>query len=385
MNYISQVKNLKGKTILLRSDVNSDIIGGKVAFSERIKSTAETVKYLKKKGAKVVVIAHQSRPGKKDFISLAQHARLIEKITKIKFVKDLYGLTAQKAIKNLKNGEAILLENVRFDKSEFKKGKSKYVVTLSKLCDIYVNDAFSVSHREQASIVEFPKMMKSYGGPILEKEVRALQKIKLGKCLYVLGGAKPADNMILIGKNKIISTGLFGPMCLIAEGKKLGGEEKSLEKSIHNYKDILNKIKKKLKVYGRSVVLPVDFAVLSNGKRKEISLDKFPNDFETFDIGKKTQEVYIKEIKKAKAVYVKGPAGYYTDKRFIAGTRALLYAISKSKAFSLLGGGDLNEAIKMSGLSAKDFNHVSLSGGALLDYIAGKKLPGLAGLGFYRK
>ena len=382
IKYVSQ-KAVKGKTVLVRVDVNSEIVSGKPLNSERIKASAETIKLFKKWGAKVVVIAHQGRPGGKDFTSLKEHAKLINKITRIEFVPDIIGKRAQEKIKDLKNDEAILLENVRMLKDEFKTGKTPLVKILSSLCDIYVNDAFSVSHRVQATITEFPKIMVSFGGPLLEKEVKALEKVSLKNCLYILAGAKPADNMKLMKKNKILAGGLFGQMCLITKGIKFGEQEKFLRGKITNYEKTLNELKKKMKSKGKLVETSVDYAIEVNGKRKEISIGELPSKYSIFDIGKKTQEKYMREIKKAKSIYMKGPVGYYPDKKFREGTTAIIRAISNSHAFSLLGGGDLSEAIKFSEIPKNKFNHVSLSGGALLDYIAGKKLPGLKSLGFY--
>ena len=226
--------------------------------------------------------------------------------------------------------------------------------------------------------------MKSYAGPLLEKEVNALKKIHLKNCLYILGGAKSDDNILLLGKNKVLACGLFGPMCLVAIGKKLGKEEEFMKEKITDYKNSLKRLKIELKKTGKYVNLPIDFGVEMGGKRKNMILSKFPNKFEALDIGDGTQKKYINEIKKAKSIYMKGPAGYYLDKKFLDGTKNILKAISESRAFSLLSGGDLNNAIKMSGISEEKFGHVSLAGGAVIDYLAGKKLPGLEALGFYK-
>ncbi|MDP3026518.1 MAG: phosphoglycerate kinase, partial [Nanoarchaeota archaeon] len=183
--------NFKGKTVLLRADLNSDVKNGKVLMSERIKEAAKTIDYLKDKKAKIVVIAHQGRPGKTDFLSLKQHAALLNKFAKINFVDDILGKRAEKAIKNLKNSEAILLDNIRFEKDEFNPGKKdNKLLKLTEETDIYVNDSFSVCHRNEASIVLFPKHMKSCAGLLLEKEINALKKIKIKNCLFILGGAK---------------------------------------------------------------------------------------------------------------------------------------------------------------------------------------------------
>lgn len=387
MKLISKT-DFSGKTILLRADLNSGFDKGKILMSERIKQSSKTIKFLKKGGAKVVVIAHQSRPGKKDFTSLEQHAKLLNKFVKIKFIPDIIGKKAQSAIKNLKDGEAILLDNIRGLKEEFEEGKTDYIEKLSSWCDIYVNDAFSVCHRKQASITSFPRyfgLRKSYAGPILEEEVDALKKINLGKCLYILAGAKPADNILLLNKHKVLSGGLFGQMCLQAKGQDFGAQSKYLRESISDYEDSIKNLKKKEKSMGKLLEMPIDFGVKANGKRKDLDLEQFPSKYEIFDIGPKTQKKYIEEIKKAKVIYMKGPVGYYMNEKFLDGTKAILKAISKSKGFSLLGGGDLNDAIDKSGISKKKFNHISLSGGALLHFVAGEKLPGLKALGFYGK
>jgi phosphoglycerate kinase len=360
--------DFEGKTVLLRSDLNSDVQNKKLLKSERIKESSVTIKELKKKKARIVILAHQGRPGDEDFISLKQHCKQLNKYTKVNFVNDIIGKKAERAISGLKNGEAILLENIRNLKDEFNTGKNKITIFFSRLCDIYVNDAFSVCHRNQASILLPKYIKKSCAGRILEREVKALQKLKLKDTLYILGGAKPEDNIKLLGKNNVLSCGLFGQVCLINKGKKLGEQEEYLKK-----KGVLIKIAKdKLK----KVETPVDFAVYINGRR-EIPLGGFPNKYEIFDIGSETQKRYINEIKKAKAVYMKGPAGDCSKKIFSNGTFAILKAVANSKAFSVIGGGHLSDAIKASKINIKKFGHISLSGGALLSYIAGEKLPGL--------
>jgi len=365
--------NLNGKTVLLRADINSDVVKGRVLLSERIKQVAKTINYLKKKKAKIVVIAHQGTPGKSDFVSLKQHGKFLNKYTKIQFVNDIIGEKAEEAIIGLGLEQAVLLENLRFLDDEFNPGNNELVKRLSDLCDVYVNDAFSVCHRNQTSIV-FPKYskIKAYAGPLLIREVNALKKIKLGDCLYILAGAKPKDNMKLVGKNKVLSCGLFGQVCLINKGYDLGAQNKYLKKQ----KALIDIPESELK----NVLTPVDFAVLIDGKRKELDLGEFPSKYEIFDIGKKTMELYAKEIRKAKSIYMKGPAGDCSDKRFCEGTYSLLRSVASSKGFSLIGGGHLSDAIEQSKISKKKFGHISLSGGALLSYIAGEKLPGLEAL-----
>ncbi len=366
--------NFKNKIVLLRTDLNSNVVNGKVLPSERIEKSAQTILELKRKKAKIIVIAHQGRPGKSDFLSLKQHAKILNKYTKIKFIPDTVGEKAKKAIQNLKSGNAILLENLRFLKEEFHPGKNKLVKFFLNFNDItYVNDAFSICHRKQTSIVSFPKYMPNCAGRLLEKEITALKKVQLKRCLYILGGAKPEDNLILLKKNKVLACGLFGQLCTIAKGKNLGAQNKYLKKEIKNYSNVLKKLKNKLK----NVQTPLDFAVKVKGKRKEILLEQFPSKYEIFDIGEKTQELFKKEIRKARTIYMKGPAGFSSDKQFAKGTFEILKTIAQNKGYSIIGGGHLSDAIEKSKIPKIKFNHISLSGGALLNYIAGKKLPGL--------
>lgn len=377
MKFISRQKNLKGKIILLRADINSNFVNGKILMSERIKQAASTIQWLKKKKARVVVIAHQGRSGEKDCTSLERHAKLLSVFTKVGFIDDLFGKRAERAIKSLREGQTILLQNVRKYKEEYNLKKNKFVKNLSDWCQIYVNDAFSNSHRNHSSMVSFAKLMPSYAGPLLEKELHALKKIKVKHALYILGGAKPGDDLRLLGRgNKVLACGLFGQMCLVSRGVKLGAQEKYLKKVINNYPNILKKLKRKQK----KVIAPIDFGVKVGGHREDLNLEEFPSKYEIFDIGPKTRARFNEEIKKARVIYMKGPCGDFSSHGFSRGTFEILRAIAKSKAFSLIGGGHLSDAIRASKIIEKKFGHVSLSGGALLRYVAGEKLPGIEAL-----
>ncbi|MFH1238265.1 MAG: phosphoglycerate kinase [archaeon] len=370
--------DLKNKRVLLRADINSDVFRGKVLLSERIVEASKTIRELKKQKAKIVILGHQGNPGKKDFLNLRQHVKLLNKYTQVKFIQDVCGEKAIGAIGKLKNGEAILLDNVRFVEDEFNPRKKNNILlkNLSPLFDLYINDAFSVCHRDHTSITGFPKKIQGCIGPLVEAELKALEKISIKNCLYVLGGAKPESNIKLLKRNKVLACGLFGQMCLVANGKDLGYQNKYLEKNVlvkGDYKKFKLKLKKKLK----NVETPIDFAVMKDNSRKEFLLKEFPLEYEIEDIGENTIEKYVKEIKKAKAIYMKGPAGFSADERFAKGTVSLLKAIASSKGFSLVGGGHLSDTIEKYKLLKKKFGHVSLSGGALLNYIAGEKLPGI--------
>ena len=360
--------NFAGKSVLVRADLNSPVVKGRVLMNDRIKESATTIKELKRKKAKVVVLAHQSRKGERDFISLEQHSKLLNKFVKVKFVDEIIGKKAVAEINKLKEGEVLLLENVRFEDDEFRPStRNKIVKTLALLFDFYVNDAFSVSHREQTSVVSFPKLLKSCVGRLMQKEIEALDKIKLKNCLFVLGGVKMDEIIQFVdGKRKILAGGLLGPLILFVNGQRFGETEKYLDKK---YFGKLKNVK--------NVAPAVDYAFDVGAKRKEMTLDELPCKYRALDIGSKSIEIFIGEIKKAKCVFLKGPMGMYEDERFAEGTRKILKAVVQSKAFSVLGGGHTENALKSLGFRKKDFGYVSLSGGATVEYILGKKLPGV--------
>ncbi len=364
--------NFKNKTVLLRSDLNSEVINKKLIPSERIKESSETIKELKKRKAKIVIIAHQGRPKQKDFISLRRHAKELNKYTKVKFISEITTKRVEREIKNLNPGEAILLENIRKNKDEFHPRKNKLVKFFLPLIDIYVNDAFSNSHRKHTSIVSFPKYFPHCTGRLFEKEIKALNKIKLKNTLFILGGAKPEDNIKLLKGNKVLSCGLFGQLCAITKGRNLGAQNKFLKDKLYITKKLRNKL--------RNVLTPIDFAVRVNHKRKELTINEFPSKYEIYDIGEETIRNYKKIIKNANSIYMKGPAGHCRYKPFCKGTKEILKEVAKSKAYTLLGGGQLTDAMKLLKIPKKKFNHVSLSGGALLRYVAGEKLPGVEAL-----
>ena len=362
---------LKGKRVLLRLDLNSAIEKGRIKNFERLNASIKTLKYLKKKNAITVILSHQSRPGKKDFTSLKKHAEYLNKKIKVKFVNDVFGNKALEAIQSLKPGEILLLDNVRMIKEEFRPN-AEYTKKLAKYCDIYVNDAFSVCHRNHASVVDFPRLLPSYIGLNLEYELKSLSKIKLKNSVFILGGAKPEDTIKLVGKAKTLVGGLLAHISLAANKYELGKDNAIVKK----YSKLIPAVKSKL----NKIMLPIDVAILKNNKRVNLSVDCLPTKHKIYDIGKETIKIYIKEIKKAKSIYVKGPLGMYEDKRFALGTKLIFNAVASSKAFSVIGGGDTVAALDKFRINKNKIGYISLSGGALLTYLARKKLPGLEAL-----
>ncbi|MEM5877980.1 MAG: phosphoglycerate kinase [Candidatus Aenigmatarchaeota archaeon] len=387
--------NFQNKTTIVRVDINLpyDENAKKLEMSERLVEAAKTIKELSDKGAKVVVLAHQGRKGDPDFISLSEHSKMIEKQTgkKVIFSESIIGENVIKKIKSLKPGDIIVLENVRFlddediEKSPEEHSKSSLVSSLSQLADVFVNDAFSASHRSHASIVGFSKKLPVVAGRLMQRELESLEKAmnpEKPNC-YILGGAKPDDCIKIMnyGLEKgfidiVLTCGVLGELFLIAQGFELGNKTESFLKE-KKFFDLAESLENIFKKYNEKIFVPIDIAVDDNGKRKELSVDKLPTDKMIMDIGRETIKLYSDKIKNSKTIVVKGPAGIYEQKGFEKGTKEILNAVASSKAFTLIGGGDTTVAMDKLGIKKEKYSYISLAGGAMINYLSGKKLPGI--------
>jgi len=390
---------VKDKVVLVRVDFNSEIDPNtkNVTSDVRIKAHAEsTIKELAEKGAKTVILAHQGRKGDPDYTPLKQHAEILQKILKcpVKYVDDVFGDKAKAAIKALNAGEVLVLENVRSWDGETKSktpeeaAKTELVQNLAPLADLFVNDAFAAAHRGHVSMVGFTAVLPSAAGRIMERELkslgRALEKPE-HPCVYVMGGAK-ADDALEISKfvldngiaDYVLVGGVTSQLFLAAKGVELGKKtmdflaKKELMQFVQGIKALLAK-------YPDKIILPEDVALDVDGKRKEIPVSKLPTENSIFDIGKKTVDKFAALISKAKSIVVSGPMGVYENKEFNYGTKKVFEALASSKAFSLAGGGNTIAAIAEYGLSKK-VGYISTAGGALIEFLMGKKLPGVVAL-----
>jgi len=390
---------VKDKTVLVRVDFNSPIDPEtkKVLEDARIRAHGETtIKELADKGAKVVILAHQGRKGDADFVPLKQHAEILGKILRrpVKYVDDLYGEKAKAAIRSLNSGEILVLENVRTFPAETKDGtpeeqaKTELVKNLAPLADLFVNDAFAAAHRAHVSMVGFTAVLPSAAGRIMERELKSLGRVleKPEKpCVFIFGGAK-ADDSLEISKyvlDKKIATcvltgGVVAQVFLAAKNVNLGKpnmdflEKKKLMGFIPGIEELIRK-------YPEEIMMPEDLAVDASGKRKEVSLSELPTSYAICDIGTKTVEDYARTIRAAKSIVISGPMGMYENSQFKLGTRRILEEVADSKAFSLAGGGHTISALEEFGLTKK-ISYVSTAGGALIEFLMGKKLPGVAAL-----
>jgi phosphoglycerate kinase len=383
------------KTVILRVDINLhyDKDTGKLEVSDRLMEAAKTIKELCEKKAKVVVLAHQGREGEPDFISLRQHAQLLSQYAgiKIDFVDSIIDEKAKNKIKSLKPGEAVLLENVRFlDDEELEKtpeehANSSLVKALSPLADVFVNDAFSASHRSHSSIVGFSTLMPTVAGRLMEKELKSLNKVLNPERpnIYILGGAKPDDCIKIINHglekgiiDEVLACGVLGELFLLAQGFELGEKTEDFLKK-EGFYNLVDGLEQTFKKYNDKIFIPLDVAIDLNGKRKEIDITDLPVNEMIKDIGSQTIKLFAERIRNAKTIVVKGPAGVYEEKEFEKGTRKILEEVAKAKAFTLIGGGDTSLAIEKLKLNKDKYSYISLAGGAMINYLSGKKLPGV--------
>jgi phosphoglycerate kinase len=291
----------------------------------------------------------------------------------------------------MKAGDALLLENVRFfseenmEKLPEAQSKTFLVRLLYPLFDLYVNDAFATAHRSHPSLVGFPVVMPSAGGSLLEKEVDFLSSVSAGSarpCLFILGGGKVQDSVQLMETllpkgiaDKVILTGLVSHLFLIAAGKHLGKATVKIMEG-KGLNSLLPRADNLLKRYWEKIMMPVDVAVLSKDGRREMPLDAVDDGSPIYDIGSDTMKLFGDTIMSAKTVIMRGPAGYIEDPRFTKGSEALLNALVKSKAKSLLGGGHLRSISEKLGIADK-IGYFSTGGGAFITFLSGEKLPAL--------
>lgn len=383
--------DLEGKTVFLRADLNSSVVEGRVVISSRLREHSKTIYALLEEDAKVVVLSHQGRKGEKDkFISLKRHRDHIKKFIDkpVKFVK--WADDYVEEIKSLKNGEAIILDNTRFmdeeqkSKSPEEHAEDGFIKNLGSLGDYFVQDALSVCHRSHASVVGFKKYMPCFVGPVLERELDALEKLENetnGK-LLVLGGAKLKDSVSLLKgmlesgmANNVCIGGLFAELFLKAKGIEFGEKEESFKEN--GFLELIPEAQKILERHEDKILLPVDLAVKKDKKRLEVKIEDFPPEKETMDIGVETTELFKKKIRESGVIVFNGPMGVYEKDLFSIGTKKILEAIAFHRCYSIIGGGDTERALTSFGLLPQDFSHVSLAGKALLQYLSDKPLPGL--------
>ena len=385
--------SFKGKTVILRVEFNSPMTpDGTILDDKRIRESLPTIKELE--DAKVVILAHQSRPGKKDFTTLEQHSKRLQGYIKrnVRYVDDIFGSHARNSISKMEKGDVVMLENVRFYSEEMLEqppavhAKTILVKNLAPLANIFLNDAFGASHRSQDSLVGFTAVLPSGAGRLMAKEIDSLNEALHGggETIYVLGGAK-VDDSISVTQNvlekriatKVLTTGVVANVFLAAAGVAIGKPNLDfLEKNeMLPQIDLARAI---LKKYDGKILMPADVAINKEGKRVEINVQQLPTDFVISDMGHETIANYTDIIRHADKVILNGPAGIFENPLFATGTSDILMAAAKSK-FSVVGGGHSSAAVEEMGIEDK-ITHVSTGGGACIDFLSGKPMPAIDAL-----
>jgi len=387
--------DVAGKRVFLRCDLNVPLKDGVIKDDGRIKASLPTIQALIEKGASLVIAAHLGRPKgeAKPELSLAPVAKRLGELLgcEIIFPGQVIGEAVTTAAHNLRPGQVLLLENIRFNAAETSKDESEraeFAAQLAKLADAYVGDGFGAVHRKHASVFDLPKLLPHVAGKLVAAEVDVLKKLTQNPQRpygVVLGGAKVSDKLgvieNLLGKVDVLAIG--GGMVftfLKAQGKEIGTSLVE-DEMVDVVKGLIAKAQEK----GVKLVLPTDIVVApvfsADATPTLVAADAIPADQMGLDIGPESAKAFAIEIEKCKTVFWNGPMGVFEFANFAAGTKTVATALTKVSGISVVGGGDSAAAVRALGFADSDFGYISTGGGASLEYLEGKELPGLQALG----
>ncbi len=384
-------EGVRGRRVLVRADLNVPLADGRVADDGRIRAVLPTLQRLREAGAKLVVCSHLGRPkGTPDpALTLAPVAeRLAELLgAPVAFATDTVGESARLAVDGLADGEVALLENLRFNPGETSKDaaeRAAFADRLAALADCYVDDAFGAVHRSHASVVDVAERLPAYAGLLVATEVAALERLTeapTSPYVVVLGGAKVSDKLAVIEAllPKVDRLLVGGGMCftfLAAKGMSIG---RSLLEP-----ELVDTCRRLLAEYPERIVLPVDVVaateVAADADHVTVEVDQIPDDRAGLDIGPASASEFARVIHGARTLFWNGPMGVFELAPFAEGTRRVAQAVAACPGFTVLGGGDTAAAVRALGMDESAYDHVSTGGGASLEYLEGRTLPGLAAL-----
>jgi phosphoglycerate kinase len=386
--------DFRDKRVLLRVDINSPIdpSTGHILDDTRMRAIVPTVNDLR--DAKLIMIGHQSKPGKSDYTTFRGHAIRLSNVVgrRVKYIESLFDSKALAAIKGMRTGEILLLENTRFysedvslkDKPLDIQAKSHLVTKLAGAVDYYVCDAFAAAHRSQPSLVGFGERIPAIAGRLMEKELVMLGEILTGDggLTAILGGAKVDDSIevmrYMLEKgtlSEVLTGGVVANIFLKAQGVDLGPpNDQFLDKEVPDHANLVEVAKGLLDKYPERIRVPEDVALNMDGKRGGIPVTALPTEYPIYDIGLETTVDYISRIQTAKKLMLNGPMGVFELEEFASGTKEIMKAIAESEALSVVGGGHTAAAVSTFGLEGR-IKHVSTGGGALINMLTGKELP----------
>jgi phosphoglycerate kinase len=386
--------DVAGKRVFLRCDLNVPLKEGVIKDDGRIKASLPTIQLLLEKGASLVIAAHLGRPKgeAKPELSLAPVAKRLAELLgrEVKFTGDVTGAAVTTAAESLKAGEILLLENIRFSAAETSKEESErgaLAAELAQLADFYVGDGFGAVHRKHASVFDLPKLLPHAAGTLVAAEVQVLRKLTQNPERpygVVLGGAKVSDKLgvieNLLGKVDVLAIG--GGMVftfLKAQGKEIGTSLVEAEML-----DVVKGLIATAEKNGVKLVLPTDIVVAPtfapDATPTLVAADAIPADQMGLDIGPVSAQAFAAEIVKCKTVFWNGPMGVFEFPNFAAGTKVVAQALTQVSGISVVGGGDSAAAVRALGFADSQFGYISTGGGASLEYLEGKELPGLKAL-----
>jgi phosphoglycerate kinase len=393
---------VSGRRVLVRSDLNVPLDksgSGKITDDGRIRASLPVIKKLADRGARVIVMAHLGRPKGEDFAERAAGGpslrvvaeRLSELLGKpVAFATDLVGQSATATVAGLADGDVALLENVRFEPAETSKEEPerlRLAQELAKLGDVYVGDGFGVVHRKQASVYDLPKLLPHAAGDLITAEVAVLRRLTENPAhpyVVVLGGSKVSDKLGVIGNllglaDRVLIGGGMVYTFLAALGHEVGTSLLEAD-HIESCKEILATAAER----GVELVLPTDIVVAprfaADAPPTVVAADAIPEGNMGLDIGPASRDLFASKLADAKTVFWNGPMGVFEFPAFAAGTRAVAEALTKVDGLTVVGGGDSAAAVRSFGLDETSFGHISTGGGASLEYLEGKTLPGLTAL-----
>lgn len=387
MQYLEE-KDVEGKNVLLRTDINLPVEDGEPQPTVRFQRYAETVKQLSEKGAKTLIVAHQGRPARNDFLSLEKHSELLQEElgSDVGFVQSFFGSELGESIASMDNGDVTLLENIRFLSEELQNASPQrhaedyFVENISRYFDLYVDDAFSAAHRSHGSMVGFTEHLESCAGPVMRKEIESCDRVRdrFDGGVVVLGGEKPSDiigmlNHMIEDAEKVLLGGIPGELALMIEGNDLGKKSDWIRKN--GFDSGRDELEKLLKEHADKIELPRDLRT-DSGVHKP---GKIPEEDNTWDIGPETAEEYSRIISEADSVVMKGPMGAF-DEGYEKSSEQVVNALAESEAYTVMGGGHTSSLVQRFGHELDDFAHISIAGGAFVRYMSGEDLAAVEAL-----